>query len=290
MRVGVITRGRSLWIHFLGSELRDRGIEVVILNEIARKRNLLGWRFLRRRGIVNYLDSLFLVFWRKASAKAIAIIKKVLPENVTSLRTAADRNFDDSRPLSFSSVLRQLARELKDDANITYEDFVRINASEAINSIKKLRLDRLMTCGAPLLGKKFIHNLKPILNTHCGIAPNYRGSSPVHWAVYNRDFDNIGYTIHMVSPAVDGGNVIVQKKVKPNPEWSLIEIEWYLMRTMYLDLIEVISSDDFPQKLAQAASQDLSKDSWPPMGYFRTMLAQRILKRCQKYNQHCCPK
>jgi methionyl-tRNA formyltransferase len=250
---------------------------VVILNEIARKRKLLGRRFLRRRGIVNYLDLLFLVSWSKSSAKAKAIIKKVLPKNVISLMTAAERNFDHSRPSSFSSVLRQLDRESKNDAGITYVDFARINAPEAINSIKKLRLDRLMTCGAPLLGKQFIQNLTPILNTHCGITPKYRGSSPIHWAIYNRDFGNIGYTIHMVSPDVDGGKVIMQKKVKPNPQWSLTDIEWYLMRTMYLDLIEVISSDDFSQILAQAASQDLSKDSWPPMGYFRTKLAQRNL-------------
>jgi hypothetical protein len=257
-------------------------VDVVVLNELPRKRKLLTRRFLRQRGIVNYLDLAVLVLRDKVSAKVNVGLNRIFPGRTASSTTTTEEGFDENRPASFAGVLSRLERELNGDAGVTYVDFARINATEAIDSIKQMGLDRLMTCGAPLLRKRFIRNSPPILNPHCGIVPKYRGSSPFHWAIYNGDFDSIGYTIHLVTPAVDGGDVVLRKKVTPRPEWSLTDIDWYLVRRMYLDLVEIISAKDFEQRLAHAESQDLSRDSWPPMGFFRTWSTRRRLRRWQE--------
>lgn len=54
---------------------------------------------------------------------------------------------------------------------------------------------------------------KPLmLNVHRGILPNYRGLDSNLWALYYRDFDNVGVTIHHIDRKLDTGDIICQKR------------------------------------------------------------------------------
>ena len=51
---------------------------------------------------------------------------------------------------------------------------------------------------------------------HVGITPHYRGSHGGYWALYNKDVENFGTTIHLVDAGVDTGAVLKQVFIKPD--------------------------------------------------------------------------
>lgn len=51
------------------------------------------------------------------------------------------------------------------------------------------------------------------INVHWGLSPYYRGVLCTDWAVLNGDLRNVGFTLHELSSAVDGGQIITQGRV-----------------------------------------------------------------------------
>jgi len=89
-----------------------------------------------------------------------------------------------------------------------------INSDDVANFISSRSPDVIAVCGSKVLKPK-IFKLAPkgTINIHCGITPHYRSANPVEWALYNKDFEKIGVTIHFVDEGVDTGNVIYQQTI-----------------------------------------------------------------------------
>jgi methionyl-tRNA formyltransferase len=102
--------------------------------------------------------------------------------------------------------------EYRFDGNVMLTE--EINSDPVAQFIKNLSPDVIAVCGSSVLKPK-IFSLAPkgAVNIHCGITPEYRSAHPVEWAIFNRDFDNVGVTIHFVNAGVDTGDVIYQKRV-----------------------------------------------------------------------------
>jgi methionyl-tRNA formyltransferase len=89
-----------------------------------------------------------------------------------------------------------------------------INSEVVKDFILSKSPDLIAVCGSKVL-KARIFNLPPkgTINIHCGITPHYRSANPVEWALYNRDLEKIGVTIHYVNEGVDTGNIIYQATI-----------------------------------------------------------------------------
>ena len=57
----------------------------------------------------------------------------------------------------------------------------------------------------------------PVLNTHAGITPAYRGVHGGYWARAQGDMARCGVTVHMVDAGVDTGAVVAQATIAPGP-------------------------------------------------------------------------
>ena len=65
-----------------------------------------------------------------------------------------------------------------------------------------------------ILSKNFINNFKgQILNIHPSLLPKYKGLNTHERAIKNKDVYS-GCTVHFVTPKLDSGKIIIQKKVK----------------------------------------------------------------------------
>ena len=53
-----------------------------------------------------------------------------------------------------------------------------------------------------------------LINVHRGIINKYRGLDSDLWAIYHKDLDNIGVTIHKVDENLDTGKRNRSKKIK----------------------------------------------------------------------------
>lgn len=84
-----------------------------------------------------------------------------------------------------------------------------INGPELEAELRRGRPDLLVVHGAPLLHERiFGVPAFGTINVHYGIAPKYRGTSTLFWALYRRDFEHVGVTVHRVTSDLDGGPVL----------------------------------------------------------------------------------
>ena len=90
-----------------------------------------------------------------------------------------------------------------------------INSDDVYRFLNTISPDIIAVCGSNLI-KSRIFNIpkKGTINIHAGITPDYRCAHPVEWAIYNKEFDKVGVTIHFVNEGIDTGDIIYQKVTK----------------------------------------------------------------------------
>nr|WP_298414796.1 formyl transferase [uncultured Halomonas sp.] len=82
-----------------------------------------------------------------------------------------------------------------------------------INYIEEIRPDAVLVNGTGILPPLVIDGIKcPIINTHVGITPKYRGSHGGYWALANGDDENFGVTVHLIDQGIDTGGILYQAR------------------------------------------------------------------------------
>lgn len=90
-----------------------------------------------------------------------------------------------------------------------------INNNLALKKIKLIKPDLGVVFGTRKISLKIINQFKyGLINVHRGIATKYRGLDSELWAVYHRDYKNIGITIHKIDKNFDTGKIITQKRIQ----------------------------------------------------------------------------
>ena len=81
--------------------------------------------------------------------------------------------------------------------------------------LKKNKIDLICLAGfMKILSSDFIYRFKkPILNIHPSLLPKYKGLNTHRRAIKNKDKYS-GATVHVVTPKLDSGKIILQKKIK----------------------------------------------------------------------------
>ena len=96
-------------------------------------------------------------------------------------------------------------------------NFKNINISEKqiIKLLSKFKIDLICLAGfMRVISKKFIKKFKkPILNIHPSLLPKYKGLN-THKKVLKNNEKFSGATVHLITPKLDSGRIILQKKVR----------------------------------------------------------------------------
>ena len=149
--------------------------------------------FLERRikkiGILTVLGQLFFIFFI------------VIPQTFFSRRRINTILY--SNGLNLSKI---------EDENIIYIDS--INSNSFHNILLEKNWSYVILCGSRIVSKKTLDIAKcKFINIHAGITPFYRGVHGLYWALYNREFNRAGVTLHYVDSGIDTGNIISQEIV-----------------------------------------------------------------------------
>ncbi|UCE43023.1 MAG: hypothetical protein JSV17_08770 [Candidatus Aminicenantes bacterium] len=88
-----------------------------------------------------------------------------------------------------------------------------INDPQILRIAQEFSPDLILVFGTSLLGKKWFALNVPIVNSHLGIIPKYRGWMSWFWAILEGNFDSVGVSIHYVTKIADGGELILQDHV-----------------------------------------------------------------------------
>jgi folate-dependent phosphoribosylglycinamide formyltransferase PurN len=117
--------------------------------------------------------------------------------------------------------------------------------------------DLLLDHGTSIVKNRIIENAPLALNLYWGLSPYYRGTHCTEWALINWDPRNIGVTIHRLAKKIDGGDVLCQAQVEPEPHDTVESINMKLSREGTRILIQALALWVNDQKL-QYFKQDHS--------------------------------
>ena len=92
-----------------------------------------------------------------------------------------------------------------------------INDPWVIEVLQQTTPDLVVVLGTSIIKEPVLAAAPCFVNLHAGITPLYRGSHGQFWAVLNRDFDNIGTTLHFVDKGIDTGTILKQGRFQFDP-------------------------------------------------------------------------
>lgn len=82
------------------------------------------------------------------------------------------------------------------------------DVNEEYEKIRDLNPDILAVFGTSLIKEPLINASRHIINLHLGISPHYRGNYANLFAIYNKQMDYVGATIHFLDRKIDAGRII----------------------------------------------------------------------------------
>lgn len=92
-----------------------------------------------------------------------------------------------------------------------------INDPSVIDVLRQANPELVVVLGTSILKEPVLAAAHCFVNLHAGITPMYRGSHGQFWAVLNRDFDNLGTTLHFVDKGIDTGAILKQGRFPFDP-------------------------------------------------------------------------
>ena len=163
-----------------------------------------------------------------------------------------------------------------------------LNDNSELYSYQVLKLVKesevIITFGCPLLKNKLL-KLAPnrIFNLHTGILPKYRGVDSHIWACYNKDFKNLGYTIHMVDEGIDTGTIVCKKRIRKT---SLKYHDFYCVDIK--NLLEIIALESLPDLVFICELSGMIESSYglSSKSNIFTRIKNKIIKPQSKLYQH----
>ena len=92
---------------------------------------------------------------------------------------------------------------------------IAVSEKQIFKQLSKFKIDLICLAGfMKILSEKFIKKFKkPILNIHPSLLPKYKGLN-THKRVLKNNEKYSGSTVHFVTPKLDSGKIILQKKIK----------------------------------------------------------------------------
>ncbi len=98
--------------------------------------------------------------------------------------------------------------------SIPYYRVAQINSDVSLRIIREVQPDLIFSAHFQQLLHTELLRIPKIgcINLHPSLLPKYRGMSPQHWPIINRDSET-GVSIHFVNEDVDAGKIIIQKKI-----------------------------------------------------------------------------
>ncbi len=92
---------------------------------------------------------------------------------------------------------------------------IAVSEKQIFKQLSKFKIDLICLAGfMKILSEKFIKKFKkPILNIHPSLLPKYKGLN-THKRVLKNNEKYSGSTVHLVTPKLDSGKIILQKKIK----------------------------------------------------------------------------
>ncbi|MCS6823303.1 MAG: formyl transferase [Cytophagaceae bacterium] len=143
-----------------------------------------------------------------------------------------------------------------------------INDPHTIANIQSLSPELILVNGTRILSKTFLNSFQcPIINSHAGITPLYRGVHGAYWALTQDDHEHCGVTVHMVDAGIDTGTILYQACIEPTSKDTFVTYPLLQMQKSF-ELLEKTIDDLESQTFEPKAPPQGQSRLWYHPGIF----------------------
>jgi len=123
-----------------------------------------------------------------------------------------------------------------------------INHPQVIQLADKLKPDLIAVFGTSLIRGELLHKGRlGMVNLHGGLSPEYRGSDCTFWALYNREPEKIGCTIHYIDAGIDTGRLIAHVSPELHANDDELTLFWRAVKEsakVYAELVGLLANGE----------------------------------------------
>jgi len=123
-----------------------------------------------------------------------------------------------------------------------------INHPDVIRHVDELKPDIVTVFGTSLIRGALLERDRPVLvNLHGGLSPEYRGADCTFWALYNREPEKIGCTLHFIDAGIDTGRLIAHISPEVGPGDDELTLFWRSVKEsahVYTELVQRLGRGD----------------------------------------------
>ena len=102
-----------------------------------------------------------------------------------------------------------------------------INHPDVVKLAEQLQPDIIAVFGTSLIRGELLNKGRlGIVNLHGGLSPHYRGADCTFWALYNKEPEQVGCTLHYIDPGIDSGNLIAHISPAINEDDDELTLFW----------------------------------------------------------------
>ena len=142
---------------------------------------------------------------------AAPVLEKLIEkENVIAIYTQPDRPRGRGQ-----KTLPSLIKEMAQKYRIPCFQPLHFKAPSTLEELKALKPDLIVVIAYGLFLPQRVLDIPPhkTLNIHPSLLPKYRGAAPLQWALIHGDHET-GVTVLYVTPQMDAGDILLQKKIE----------------------------------------------------------------------------
>ena len=128
--------------------------------------------------------------------------------------------FRRSREVESIEQGRDAVRRVAEDNNVPVHEVADFHSAASIALLREARADLGVVLGTNIL-KESVFKVPRLgsINLHQGLAPYYRGCPAVFWELFNAERE-VGLTVHFVETKVDTGEIVLQRVVPLEYDYS----------------------------------------------------------------------
>lgn len=123
-----------------------------------------------------------------------------------------------------------------------------INHPDVVNLADRLQPDLICVFGTSLIRSELITRGRlGIANLHGGLSPEYRGADCTFWALYNREPEKVGCTLHWIDHGIDTGRLIAHISPEIRPDDTELTLFWRGVRdsaAVYAEFVQRLAAGE----------------------------------------------
>lgn len=163
-------------------------------------------------------------------------------------------------------------------------DVPHINHPKVLEIVDRHDPDLIAVFGTSLIRGELLEKGRlGIVNLHGGLSPEYRGADCTFWALYNREPEKIGCTIHFINAGIDTGDLIAHVCPEVHAGDDELTLFWRAVRDsteVFVELLEKLAKGErFGQRQSSKGRLYQVRDrQWKHERELEQMLADGLLR------------